>query len=208
MSNDVNDELAVWASACAGDGVAFANLFHRHQGRVYRRALTLVAHVHDAEDVTAAAFFELWRKRRSVRIVDGSVLPWLLVTTVNLARNQNRGAARYRRLISSLPHEETVDAESVAVANVHTELLGIRLTDALGRVSDADAALLVLTVLDELTVADAAHAIGITPGTARMRLHRARQRLRVDLDADRPLTSIPLTNNPIAVHPAAEGDTL
>jgi RNA polymerase sigma factor (sigma-70 family) len=191
MDIDSNDETAMWERARGGDGVAFASLFTRHQDRVYRRALTLVSQVSNAEDVTATAFFELWRRRNSVRLVEGSVLPWLLVTTVNLARNQSRASTRYRRLIASLPHETTVDAESVAITNVHTELLGVRLTVAIGRLSSQDAALLVLTVLDELTVADAASALGIKPGAARMRLLRARQRLQADLANDRPLTSRP-----------------
>jgi RNA polymerase sigma factor (sigma-70 family) len=192
MSNNSDDELAIWERACAGDGAAFAFLFHTHQARVYRRAVTLVVRVHDAEEITAAAFFELWRKRKSVRLVDGSVLPWLLVTTVNLARNQRRGAGRYRQLIDSLPRDDAVNAESVAVANVEAELLGVRLTEALGRVSAIDAALLVLTVLDELSIVDAAKAIGLKPGTARMRLHRARLRLQADLADERPSTSPPI----------------
>jgi RNA polymerase sigma factor (sigma-70 family) len=189
MDFDSNDETAIWERARAGDGAAFAELFTRHQDRVYKRALTLGSQVSNAEDVTASAFFELWRRRGSVRIVEGSVLPWLLVTTVNLARNHKRAGSRYRRLIESLPHETVVDAEFVAVTNVHTELLGVRLTEAIGRLSSQDSALLVLTVLDELSVVDAASAIGIKPGAARMRLHRARQRLQADLHTDRPLTS-------------------
>jgi RNA polymerase sigma factor (sigma-70 family) len=189
MSENPDDDATLWHDALAGSGAAFAALFRRHQARVYRRALTLVVRVPDAEDVTAAAFFELWRKRRSVRLVDGSVLPWLLVTAVNVARNQSRGAARYRRLVASLPREQTVDAESVAVTNLDTELLGVRLTEALGRLNSDDAALLVLTALDGLSVSAAAVAIGIKPGAARMRLHRARQRLQHDLGDDRPLTS-------------------
>jgi RNA polymerase sigma-70 factor (ECF subfamily) len=194
MSDDSDDETsadeaAVWARACAGDGAAFAQLFRLHSDRVHRRALSLLAHSHDAEDVAAAAFFELWRRRRSVRVVEGTVLPWLLVTTVNLARNHSRGAGRYRRLIAALPREETPDAEADAVANVQAELLGVRLTEAIGRVSAVDAALLVLTALDGLTVADAARAVGVKPGTARMRLHRARERLQVDLVDERHLIS-------------------
>jgi RNA polymerase sigma-70 factor (ECF subfamily) len=193
MSLHLNDESDVWGYACAGDGAAFAALFTKHQSHVYGRALTLVAHVNNAEDITAAAFFELWRKRRSVRLVDGSVLPWLLVTVVNLAKNQRRAAARYRRLVESLPRERVADAESIAVTNVHTELLGVRLTEAIGRLSADDSALLVLTVLDELSVADAASAIGIKPGAARMRLHRARLRLQVDLVDETPHHSQPIT---------------
>ena len=124
----------------------------------------MLGSAHDAEDVTAAAFFELWRKRRSVRVVDGTVLPWLLVTTVNLARNHRRGAGRYRALIASLPREETADPESTAATIIETHLLGIQLADAVARLSATDAALLTLTALDELSISDAAAAVGIKPG--------------------------------------------
>lgn len=139
--------------------------------------------VHDAEDVTAATFFELWRKRRTVRLVDGTVLPWLLVTTVNLARNHRRGTGRYRAVIASLPREEAPNPESTAVANIETQLLGSRLAGAVAGLSSTDAALLTLTALEELSVSDAAAAVGIKPGAARMRLHRARLRLQTVLSS-------------------------
>ncbi|HQU00577.1 MAG TPA: sigma factor, partial [Acidimicrobiales bacterium] len=83
---------------------------------MFRHALRMTANVHDAEDVTAGAFFELWRRQKSVRVVDGSVLPWLLVTTTNLARNLTRGLRRYRALIDSLPRAQSVSsAEDVAL---------------------------------------------------------------------------------------------
>lgn len=180
------DEAVVWQRALAGEGAAFGELFRKHQGRVYRRALTVVGDVHSAEDVTSVAFFELWRKRRSVRLVNDSVLPWLLVTTLNLARNQRRGSVRYRDLIASLPRQESPDAESIALANSETRLLGVRLSEAMSRLNRADVALLVLTVLDDMSTADAAAALGIRPGAARMRLSRARERLRGDLADTHP----------------------
>lgn len=181
MSSDVESEAATWSRARDGDGTAFAALFRQHQARVYRRASSMLDSAHDAEDVTAATFFELWRKRRAVRVVDGTVLPWLLVTTVNLARNHRRGAGRYRAVIASLPREETTNPESTAVANIETQLLGVRLVDAIARLSSTDVALLTLTALDELSISDAAAAVGIKPGAARMRLHRARLRVQTAL---------------------------
>lgn len=100
--SDNFDETATWTRARDGDAAAFAALFRQHQARIYRRALALVPTAHDAEDVTAATFFELWRKRREVRMVDGTVVPWLLVTTVNFARNRRRGSGRYKAVIASL----------------------------------------------------------------------------------------------------------
>ncbi|HEY8588124.1 MAG TPA: RNA polymerase sigma factor [Naasia sp.] len=189
MRDDLGDETGVWDRALSGDGGAFASLFRVHQARVHRRALSLLDRVHDAEDVTSAVFFELWRKRASVRLVGGSVLPWLLVTTVHLARNHRRGVLRYRRLITSLPRSDSPDAEAVAVDNLSNAMLGLRLADAIALLSNDDGALLVLTALEGMTTADAAVALGIRPGTARMRLQRARQKLQAALNDERlPVT--------------------
>lgn len=72
---DESDEVTEWADARAGSSVAFAAVYDRHRERVYRLALRLSENRHDAEDVTASAFLELWRRRTDVRLVGGSVLP-------------------------------------------------------------------------------------------------------------------------------------
>ncbi|MFC4241824.1 RNA polymerase sigma factor [Gryllotalpicola reticulitermitis] len=189
MDDDTADDAAIWQRALAGDGASFAALFRLHHPRVYRRILGIVGNAHDAQEVTASTFFELWRKRRGVRLVGGSVLPWLIATAVNLAQNRRRGTARYRKMIDSLPHSDAPDAETIATSNVETELLGVRLTTALRKLSKTDAALLVLTVLDGLTTVEAATVVNINPGAARMRLHRAREKLRADLADDPALAA-------------------
>jgi RNA polymerase sigma-70 factor (ECF subfamily) len=55
-----------------------------------RHALRLVGSPHQAEDITAIAFYQAWRRRKHVRIADGSIVAWLLVTTNNTVRNHNR----------------------------------------------------------------------------------------------------------------------
>lgn len=168
------DEL--WQRALHNDGSAFAALFDLHHARIYGRALALIGNAHEADDVAAAAFFELWRKRRSVPLVEGSVRPWLLVTTVNLSRNARRSIARYRALIRDLPHPEpTAEPEG------SDDEARRRLVTSLAGLAPVDAALFVLTALEDLTIADAARAAGLKPGTARVRLHRARSRLRAEL---------------------------
>lgn len=172
----MDDEAELWRRACQDDGSAFAALFDLHHARVYRRAIALLGDAHDADDIAAAAFFELWRKRRSVPLVSGSVCPWLLVTTVNLSRNTRRSTARYRALLRDLPHPLPVNGPDAEQSETSQ-----RLAEALARLAPADAALLVLTVLEELPVAVAAEAVGVKATNARVRLHRARARLRVDL---------------------------
>ena len=51
----------------------------------------------------------------------------------------------------------------------------------MAELSDEDRALLELVALDGLSVADAARALGVKPGTARVRLHRSRARVTAAL---------------------------
>ena len=169
MDHFENTETALWARARRDEGDAFGLLFDLHHDRVYHRALGLMANTHDAEEVAAAAFFELWRKRRSVRLANGSVLPWLLVTTANLSRNAQRSSSRYQQLLRTMPRAESVaapDAESIETKK--------RLRESLRLLSPIDGALFVLITLEDVPLAEAAEAVGLKPSTARMRLHRAR----------------------------------
>jgi RNA polymerase sigma factor (sigma-70 family) len=174
---DVTDEADLWQRARQEDGSAFARLFDLHHARIYGRALAMVGNVHEADDIAAAAFFELWRKRRSVLLVNGSIRPWLLVTTVNLSRNSRRSAARYRGLLRTLPRPE-LTGEVEDAGGIESNQ---RLAASLARLTPVDAALLVLTVLEDVPIAEAALAVAVEPATARVRLHRARSRLRMEL---------------------------
>ena len=66
-----------------------------------------------------------------------------------------------------------------------------RAADALAAISDLpedERAVLELVAVDQLSVVDAAVALGVKPGTARVRLHRARRRLaRITASDDTPL---------------------
>ena len=143
------DEASDWAAALSNDADAFVAIFDRHHDRVYRHALRLTENTHDAEDITAGAFLELWRRRKSVRVVDGSTLPWLLVTATNLARNLTRGLRRYRTLIATLPRSEVGrSAEDAAVERIEEERLASQVREALSTLSPSDAALIMLTMLE------------------------------------------------------------
>ena len=139
----------------------------------------------------AAAFLELWRWRANVRIVEGSVLPWLLVTTTNVARNSGRAARRYRGLLSSLPRADVSDAASDLYLQAEMDRDAAR---ALGTLNNLDLQLVSLVVFEEYTIAAAASVLNLTPAAAKSRMHRARQRMKTAL-----------TGTPTPT-PALEGD--
>jgi RNA polymerase sigma-70 factor (ECF subfamily) len=181
------DEAAAWAAALNNDGGAFAVIFDQHHSRVFHHALRMTANVHDAEDVTAAAFLELWRRRRSVRVVDDSVLPWLLVTTTNLSRNLARGLRRHRAFIASLPRaQDGRSAEELAVEHIEALQRAAQIREALATLTPTDSALIALTMFEDYSSAQVAVALGISEGAARTRLHRARARVTTALDSLAP----------------------
>jgi RNA polymerase sigma-70 factor (ECF subfamily) len=176
-----NDEARLWALARGGDALAFAAVFDLHRDRVFRQAVRLLESWPDAEDVSASAFLELFRRRDDVRIVNGSVLPWLLVTTANLARNATRARRRYRDFLARLPRDGREPGSADAGLSVVDLDLDPRLHRALRQLSEEDVALLTLVALDDFTIADAAEVLGLSPAGAKTRLHRARQRIRKTL---------------------------
>ena len=170
-TEDVTDADAIeWKRAVDGDGEAFGRIFDRRRDRGLRHGLRLVPTTSDADDLVAITFLEAWRNRERVRVVDGSVLPWLLVTATNVARNLRHSAGRYAALLERLPPGEhgTDPADSAAAHDAATHL---------DRLSLADRQVLTLCVLEGYSEREAAAALGVAPGTIKSRLSRARRRL-------------------------------
>lgn len=179
MGNNQFSDGELWSRSLKGDGDAFGRLFDRHRDRIFRHAHRLCPGRHDAEDVLATAFLELWRRRDKVRLVDGSILPWLLVTTTNVARNSRRSAFRYRKLLNSLPRpDDTGDPLEEVLLRNPLEAVDHELAAALRGLGAMDQQLISLVALEGYTVAAAATVLGLTPSAAKTRLFRARERLK------------------------------
>ena len=174
---EVWDELAQWGRAKEHDARAFASIFDHHEGRVFRHALHLTESRQDAEDVTAGSFFELWRRREAVRLVADSTLPWLLVTATNMARNNRRALRRYRSVLDRLPRGDSEsDVSFEPSLDIDRDLYV-----AMRSLHSVEASLLMLTAIEGLSVKEAAAVVGISDGAGRVRLHRAKDRLRDQL---------------------------
>ncbi len=167
-------DAEIWERVLAGEGRAFGELWDRHRDRVFRHTRRLLVHHADAEDATAMAFLELWRRRGDVRVVDGSLLPWLLVVATNVVRNAARSRRRYRDLLARLPQPEHArDAGELVTERVEAA----RRLAGFTRLSAADQRIIALVAFDDLSLEDAAAALGISYGAAKTRLSRARARL-------------------------------
>ncbi len=156
MSEGDRDDAGLLSS---GDPKALVVLFDRYEDRVFRHASRLVGVREDAKDVVVMAFFELWRHRSTVRLVDGSALPWLLKTASNLSRNIERGNRRYRRLLDRAPMKEQTPVEAQDESDVMA---------ALKKLPSGQRNVVVLTVLEGYPDRDVAQVLGIPIGTVKV----------------------------------------
>lgn len=136
----------------------------------------------DAADAVAETFLVVWR-RRDVVPDEPQTLPWLYGVARRVLANQRRSQRRRGRLRDRLAAEFAADAIVMPQIDEIGELR--RVTDALDRLSADDAELLRLTAWEALTPSEIATVLDIAPGTARQRISRARQRLRMQLGTDR-----------------------
>ena len=126
-----------------------------------------------AEDVVQEALVRAWRHPDSLVNGKGSVRGWLLTVVRNIVTDQVR--ARNARAIEV--RDGPVEA---AVADDHADRVvnSIVVVDALSRLSTEHREVLEQIYLLGSTVAEAAKALGIPPGTVKSRSHYALRALR------------------------------
>lgn len=169
---------ALWPRIVNGDGEAFGKLFDRHRHRVFGHCLSIVASRQMAQDVVAMVFYEAWQRRADVRIVNGCMVPWLLVTANNTVRHHERLQLRYGTLLGRLP----VPGEGVGSCQDYlqpTEFLGEEnaLRSAFAKLKPKDRDVLTLCVVEGLNSRDAAKVLGLTENAVKSSLRRAESRL-------------------------------
>ncbi|MCA1781951.1 MAG: RNA polymerase sigma factor [Dermatophilaceae bacterium] len=180
MTSGMDPDEDVWADLLDGDADCFGVIWDRHRDRVFRNLCSAGVAAVDAEDMTAMAFLELWRRRDVVRFVDGSLLPWLLVTAQNVHRNAARSRRRYRAFLAKLPPPSSAADPADRVVESHSETVQ-RVRELMRTGSEVDRALLAMTALDDLTIREAAIALALSESAAKMRLSRLKARLRAGL---------------------------
>jgi RNA polymerase sigma-70 factor (ECF subfamily) len=181
MSRARGDEsdAALWLETLSGTTASFGVIYDRHRRQVFRKAFVLTGDVSDAEEVVAVVFLEVWRRRKDVRIVEGSLLPWLYTTTGLVALNLERAKRRHRIALAKLP--APLPAPDIA-ALVTESIDGVEqaraVRDALSRLNARERIVVQLCLMDELPLAQAAAVLDLPLGTVKSRLHRAKEKLQ------------------------------
>jgi RNA polymerase sigma-70 factor (ECF subfamily) len=161
-------------AACrGGDPSSFEMLYRRYAGRVYSLATRMVGSG-DAEDLTQEIFLQLHRKLGSYR-GDAALGTWVYRLAMNLCLDHLRSrSARNARATDGLE-----DAEA-RVATVRMSEPGVRLDleRAIARLPDGARAAFLLHDVEGLDHREVARVLGVTEGTSKSQVYKARMRLR------------------------------
>ena len=171
-----SDELV--AAARTGDRDAFAALVRATQADVYTLAFRLTGNEEDARDVVQEAYLRAYKSIGRFR-GDAKFSTWMYRVTANCANTLL--VSRRKR-----GHDELHDDASVVdlrdetdpVAMAEAGLLHQRVTAALADLPPRLRSVVVLRDIYDLPHDAIAAELGISEGAAKVRLHRARRKLR------------------------------
>lgn len=178
---DEMTDVDLLALVSRDDPHAFGVLYDRHLSAVYRYALSIVRVIADAEDVTQEVFILAWSKGGDVRIVDRSLLPWLLATTRLTSLNRVRSRSRRREDDLDGDLATSPDPRFSPEAEIQRQALAEAIEAAVSELTEKDQVLFSLCIDEGLSYTDAARALGTTHSSVRNRLSRLRQTLRARL---------------------------
>ena len=175
-----------------GDQAAFDEMVRRYWDRIYAMVHQLLRNPQDAEEVTQDAFIRAHRGLVSFR-GDSAFSTWLYQIATNLARNRYWYWWRRKRdktISFDQPVSEDNDTplsevfaaelETPEDATVTQEFVD-RIAQGMERLSPKHREILILRNVKNMSYEEIAEILGISVGTVKSRIARARESLRAKL---------------------------
>lgn len=134
-----------------------------------------------ADDLAAEVFRIAFTTRSRFDPALGDVRPWLYGIANNVVRQSLRDGQRAESAWSRLKPAVSLSDEAALVERVDAQLAAATLQQALAELHPADREALVLHVVEHLTHAEVASAMGTPIGTVKSRIARARNHLHTTL---------------------------
>ncbi|MFJ5260963.1 RNA polymerase sigma factor [Streptomyces sp. NPDC088387] len=172
----------------ARDPQLFEEFYRRHVDAMTSFVARRVTDAHTVADLTAEIFLAVLDSAHTYRPSRGSETAWLYGIARNVVSSEYRRVARDAERDRRISGRRLLEADDIARLEdkLDAESPGRRALSALERLPEGERAVLELIAVDQLTVTEAAAALGIRPTTARVRLHRARKSLRPEADVPPP----------------------
>lgn len=162
--------------AARTDRQAFGLLYDRHFDAIYHYIVRRVGDSDAAEDLAGAVWERALTAIERYEIRGVPFAAWLYRIAGNLVANHHRRRALWKLV--------PFTGRQAAPANLGRSDDQAAVRDALARLSDADREVLALCYYAGLTPPEIADVLGCSPAAVHKRLHRARVRMRAQLEGD------------------------
>lgn len=182
MSTGLNDNELI-SKVLSGDQQAYAGLVSRYQNYVFTLALRFTKNREDAEEVSQDIFIKAYKALADFRgaskfstwlytIVNTTCISFLRKKKLELHSLDNERVFEVADSLDSGMNANQVEQKSrVSMVN-----------NAIKMLSTDDAEVITLFYKGEQTLEEIAQILGIEPNTAKVRLHRARTRLKEKME--------------------------
>jgi RNA polymerase sigma-70 factor, ECF subfamily len=170
-------DLELARAAAAGSSAAFEKLYEQHHRRVYSLCLRMLGNTSQAEDLTQEVFLQVYKKIGSFR-GESAFTTWLHRLTVNQV------LMHFRRRGVKLEHtsEEGDFANVVETPLQSTRRISmvdrLALEKAISQLPPGYRTAFLLHDVEGYEHGEIAKMLGVTIGTSKSQLHKARMRLR------------------------------
>jgi RNA polymerase sigma-70 factor (ECF subfamily) len=166
-----DQETVEVALAQSGDSRAFERLYRAHVNRVHSLVRRMVPDA-DAEELTQDVFVRAWQKLAGFR-GEAAFGTWLHRLAVNLMLEHRAGLGRDRKRWSS--DEAAITDQPARRVSIDE---GMDMEDAVRQLPDGMRQVFVLYDVEGYQHDDIGTMLGISTGTSKSQLHRARMALR------------------------------
>jgi RNA polymerase sigma factor (sigma-70 family) len=174
--------------AIGRDPDALEAFYREHLEAVQRFVARRVASPEDAADLTAEVFLTAIHASRGYRGEAAVPLAWLYGIARRVVASHHRSTTRAIRAMDRIDARELLDDDSTEriVARIDSERAARGVYRSLAALPKRQRAVVELVAVDGLSLTEAAVALGISAGNARVLYHRARQRLAHTLSPPLP----------------------
>ena len=182
MSTGLNDNEII-SKVLSGDYQAYAGLVNRYQNYVFTLTLRMVKNREDSEEVAQDVFIKAYKYLADFK--GASKFTTWLYTIVN---NTSISFLRKKKLeIHSLDNEKVFEAAESIDSGMRANMVEQKsklamVNDAIGLLNPDDAQIITLFYKAEQSLEETAQILGIETNAAKVRLHRARTRLKEKME--------------------------
>lgn len=159
--------------------------FTEDYSRIFRYIVNMVRDTQEAEDLTQETFLRAYRRRDSLRD-EGARTTWLyrIATHVCLDRLRQHARRAPKESETDIDQVDVVEPDAPSLQNIiEQDEMSDCVQSYLNRLSDSYRAAFLLHDMHELTSAEIARLMGESLSTVKIRLPRARGKLRTALAA-------------------------